>query len=249
VTRQPTAWRLLFALVLLGATAPAAARAAGDSGTGGTAPPSPQAPASDQPTGDMAVTAPRSTFVRKRVRVGGKSRRVRRRVVRIERRPRGGAWAEIARVRADRKGAFAATWRPRRVGRYELRARVGRATTNGTGGTSVPVEIGAEGSGSSSSFLMVYEPAVATWYGPGFFGNTTACGVVLAEDTVGVAHRELPCGTQVQIAYRDRVVTVPVIDRGPFANDADWDLTQAAAAQLGMTGTSRIGAMPLPSGG
>ena len=48
-----------------------------------------------------------------------------------------------------------------------------------------------------------------------------------------------------QIAYPDRVIVVPVIDRGPFANDADWDLTQAAARQLGMTGTSRIGAMPL----
>jgi hypothetical protein len=239
---------LLFALVLALATTPASAHASGDAGTGGMAPPSAQAPASAQPNADMGVTAPRSAFVRERVRVGGKSRRARRRVVRIERRGRGGTWSEIARVRADRKGTFTAVWRPRRAGRYELRARVGRATTTGTGGTSVPVEIGAEGSGSSS-YLMVYEPAIATWYGPGFFGNTTACGVVLAEDTVGVAHRELPCGTQVQIAYRDRVVVVPVIDRGPFANGADWDLTQAAAAQLGMTETNRIGAMVLPSGG
>jgi hypothetical protein len=240
---------LLFAFVLLLATAPAAARADADSGTGGMAPPSANAPASAQPTGDMAVTAPRSAFVRERVRVRGKSRHARRRVVRIERRGRRGTWTQVARVRADRKGGFAAVWRPRSAGRYELRARVGRATTSGTGGTSVPVEIGAEGSGSSTSFLMVYEPAIATWYGPGFFGNTTACGIVLAEDTVGVAHRELPCGTQVELAYRDRVVVVPVIDRGPFANGADWDLTQAAAAQLGMTETIRIGAMPLPSAG
>jgi rare lipoprotein A len=248
VTRRPTASRLLFALVPALALAPAAARADDGSGTGGTAPPPAQAPASDQPPGEMAVTAPRSAFVRQRVRVGGKSRRVRRRVVRIERRARGGKWSEITRVRADGKGSFSAIWRPRRVGRYELRARVGRATTNATGGTAVPVEIGAEGSGSSG-YLSVYEPAIATWYGPGFFGNTTACGIVLAEDTVGVAHRELPCGTQVQIAFRNRVVVVPVIDRGPFANGADWDLTQAAAAQLGMTETNRIGAMPLPSGG
>jgi rare lipoprotein A (peptidoglycan hydrolase) len=40
-------------------------------------------------------------------------------------------------------------------------------------------------------------------------------------------------------------VVVPVIDRGPFANGADWDLTQATAQQLGITGTVRIGAMPL----
>jgi rare lipoprotein A (peptidoglycan hydrolase) len=72
---------------------------------------------------------------------------------------------------------------------------------------------------------------------------------VLAEDTVGVAHRDLPCGTQVQIVFRGRALVVPVIDRGPFANGADWDLTQAAAQRLGMTETSRIGAMPLSPGG
>jgi rare lipoprotein A (peptidoglycan hydrolase) len=147
-------------------------------------------------------------------------------------------------VRATRKGAFTAIWRPQRAGTWELRARVGTAAAGGTGGTAVPVEIGAGDSGASSH-LMVYEPAIATWYGPGFFGRQTACGMELTETTVGVAHRELPCGTQVRLAFRGRQVVVPVIDRGPFANDADWDLTQAAAQQLGMTGTSRIGAMPL----
>ena len=48
-----------------------------------------------------------------------------------------------------------------------------------------------------------------------------------------------------QIAYKDRTIVVPVIDRGPYANNADWDLTQEAAEQLGMSGTSRIGAIPL----
>jgi rare lipoprotein A (peptidoglycan hydrolase) len=197
----------------------------------------------------MAVDAPRSAFVRQRVRLSGTYRRARTRVVRLEQRRAGGAWAEVARVRADRKGVFTAIWRPRRAGTYELRARVGAPSTRtGNGGTAVPVEVGAEGSASSGS-VTVYEPAIATWYGPGFFGNTTACGVVLAEDTVGVAHRDLPCGTQVQIAFHGRAIVVPVIDRGPFANGADWDLTQAAAQQLGMTETSRIGAMPLSPAG
>jgi hypothetical protein len=219
------------------------ASAGTDSGTGGTSPPPAQAPGA-QP-GDMPVAAPRSAFVRQRVRIGGSSRRARRRVVRIDVSATAGVWTEVARVRADRKGRFSAVWRPRRPGAYELRARIGRASSS-TGGTAVPVEVGA---GSGSARLTVYESAIATWYGPGFFGNTTACGVELTETTVGVAHRELPCGTQVQFAYRDRTIVVPVIDRGPYANDADWDLTQAAAQQLGMTGTSRIGAMPLsPSG-
>jgi len=243
VARFLTAW--CCALALAAASLPAVATAQSSEGNGGTAPPQPDPPAGQQTPGDMAVDAPRSGFVGHRVRVGGKSRRARRRVVRIEGRQGDGPWTILARVRADRKGVFAAAWRPRRAGQWELRARVGPAGRGaGNGGTSVPVEIGAEGSGASSR-LTVYEPAVATWYGPGFFGRQTACGIELTETTVGVAHRELPCGTRVQIAYQQRVIVVPVIDRGPFANDADWDLTQAAAQQLGMTGTSRIGAIPL----
>jgi rare lipoprotein A (peptidoglycan hydrolase) len=36
-----------------------------------------------------------------------------------------------------------------------------------------------------------------------------------------------------------------VIDRGPYANGASYDLTQATARRIGMTGTSTIGALPL----
>jgi rare lipoprotein A len=235
-----TAWWLAFMLAL---ALPAGALAATDAGTGGTAPPQAQ-PEPSAPAGDMSVSTPRSAFVRDRVRVRGTSRRARKRVVRIESRRTGGAWTTVSRVRADRKGGFAAVWRPRRAGTYELRARAGAASSGSAGGTSVPVEVGPGGSGGSSH-LTVYEASIATWYGPGFFGKQTACGIELTETTVGVAHRELPCGTQVQIVYQDRKIVVPVIDRGPFANNADWDLTQAAAQQLGMTGTSRIGAMPL----
>ena len=193
----------------------------------------------------MAVTAPRTAFVRARVRISGSARKARRKVVVIEQRRDGGAWAEAARARADRRGRFRAAWRPRRAGTYELRARIGaRSRASGTGGTTVPLQVGADASGPAA-FLTVYEPAIATWYGPGFFGRTTACGQVLSEDTLGVAHRKLPCGTEVRIAYRQRSIVVPVIDRGPYANNADWDLTQAAAERLGMSGTSRIGAMPL----
>jgi rare lipoprotein A len=195
-------------------------------------------------TAPAPVDAPRSAFVGQRVRVGGQSRRARRKVVRVEGRRAQGSWIVLARVRADRKGAFSGTWKPKRAGQWELRARVGAETAGGNGGTSVPIETDAQGSGVSTN-LTVYESSIATWYGPGFFGKQTACGMELTEATVGVAHRKLPCGTQVQIALGDRVIVVPVIDRGPFANGADWDLTQAAAQQLGMTGTSRIGAMPL----
>jgi rare lipoprotein A (peptidoglycan hydrolase) len=82
--------------------------------------------------------------------------------------------------------------------------------------------------------------AVATWFGPGFYGQQTACGQVLTPQTIGVAHRTLPCGTLVQVSYRGHSVTVPVIDRGPYSHIADWDLTYGAAQALAVTDTVRI---------
>jgi hypothetical protein len=241
-----------LALLALPASAGAAGTAGG--GTGGTAPPSADPPPQQQaPNGEPVMDAPRSAFLRRPVRVSGKSRRARRRVVRIEGRQAAegtgaagnGRWIVLARARATRKGAFTAVWRPSRTGQWDLRARIApKGHHSGNGGTAVAVETDAVGSGAPSR-LTVYESAIATWYGPGFFGRQTACGIELTETTVGVAHRELPCGTHVQFALRDRVIVVPVIDRGPFANDAEWDLTQAAAQLLGITGTTRIGAMPL----
>jgi peptidoglycan hydrolase-like protein with peptidoglycan-binding domain len=80
----------------------------------------------------------------------------------------------------------------------------------------------------------------ATWYGPGLYGNRTACGARLRRSTLGVAHRTLPCGTPVTFYHRGRFVTVPVIDRGPFARGVEWDLTAATAKALGMASTSRL---------
>jgi rare lipoprotein A (peptidoglycan hydrolase) len=73
----------------------------------------------------------------------------------------------------------------------------------------------------------------ATWYGPGFYGNRTACGVRLRPTTLGVAHKRLPCGTRVTFFHRGAFRTVPVIDRGPFVGSISWDLTAATARKLG----------------
>ena len=35
-------------------------------------------------------------------------------------------------------------------------------------------------------------PAIATWFGPGFYGQKTACGQTLTPAVVGVANRTLP---------------------------------------------------------
>ncbi len=82
---------------------------------------------------------------------------------------------------------------------------------------------------------------MATWYGPGFYGNSTACGKTLTTETLGVAHRSLPCGAKVSILYHGRSITVSVIDRGPYSGSANWDLTQETAERLGFSGTDEIG--------
>ena len=64
--------------------------------------------------------------------------------------------------------------------------------------------------------MTVYRAAVASWYGPGFYGRKTACGQRMTRKLLGVAHKRLPCGTEVALSYGGRSITVPVVDRGPF---------------------------------
>lgn len=57
---------------------------------------------------------------------------------------------------------------------------------------------------------------IAPWYGPGFYGKTTACGQTMTRHLRGVAHRTLPCGTRVELRWHGRRVITKVVDRGPW---------------------------------
>jgi rare lipoprotein A (peptidoglycan hydrolase) len=80
----------------------------------------------------------------------------------------------------------------------------------------------------------------ATYYGPGLYGNRTACGQTLTPQLRGVAHRSLPCGTPVTLYFNGRFVYTRVVDRGPYARGVTLDLTAAVAKSLGATGSERI---------
>jgi rare lipoprotein A (peptidoglycan hydrolase) len=73
-----------------------------------------------------------------------------------------------------------------------------------------------------------------SWYGPGFYGNRTACGKTLTTTLLGVAHKTLPCGTLVSFrnAANGAVITVPVVDRGPYVAGRQWDLTAGACKAI-----------------
>jgi rare lipoprotein A (peptidoglycan hydrolase) len=80
----------------------------------------------------------------------------------------------------------------------------------------------------------------ASWYGPGLWGNSTACGQTLRPQTMGVAHKTLPCGTTVKFVYGGRSVVTQVIDRGPYIHGRAWDLTKAVSDALGFEGVGRV---------
>ncbi len=90
---------------------------------------------------------------------------------------------------------------------------------------------------------LVFSPfrsAGASWYGPGLYGNKTACGQTLRPETLGVAHRNLPCGTAVKFVYHGRAVVTQVIDRGPYVKGRAWDLTAAVSEALAFDGVGKV---------
>lgn len=146
------------------------------------------------------------------------------RKVSIQRRGRNGWWTvENARVR---HGRYRARLGSGSIGRHRVRVRFGGDQHNT--------------SNRRVRSLRVYDPELATWYGPGFYGNRTACGRRLGYSTLGVAHRSLPCGTELSLLYQGRTVQVRVIDRGPYSS-ADYDLTRETADRLNFSGKDHVG--------
>src|SRR5436305_730340 len=185
----------------------------------------------------MSIASRASAILRGPLHVSGStSTRLAGQTVQIERQGRETHWrwaaTTTARVQSD--GTFSAVWRVNHIGRFQLRAIVGSMQSSRAAAASPTVTITS------------YRPSLATISGPGLWGNSTACGQTLSRGTLGVANRTLPCGTPVALYYHGRTLVVPVIDRGPYANGADWDLTLATANKLGVAGTDTIGAVSLP---
>jgi rare lipoprotein A len=83
--------------------------------------------------------------------------------------------------------------------------------------------------------LAYTETGVASWYGPGFHGKSTANGERFDENALTAAHRTLPLPSMVQVTNLDngRSAILRVNDRGPFAKDRILDVSKRAAEVLG----------------
>ena len=108
-----------------------------------------------------------------------------------------------------------------------------QASTGGASSYTPPAEEGEHSFGA-------WRYGGASWYGPGLWGNKTACGQTLRPNTLGVAHKKLPCGTTVKFVYHGKSVVTQVIDRGPYVDGRAWDLTKAASDALGFEGVGRV---------
>lgn len=165
------------------------------------------------------------------------------------------SWVQVATATVAGNGGFSAQWTPATNGQMTLRAVAAPEVSNDTAtATSGASGIGSSGGGSAAAAatgapstsaltVSIFRNAIATIYGPGFWGHRTACGQRLTHATLGVASRTLKCGTEVAVLYQGRELTVPVIDRGPFGNGASWDLTMATARALGISETVTIGTL------
>jgi hypothetical protein len=138
----------------------------------------------------------------------------------------GRRWYERDRALTGADGKFYLAWYPRGIGRYRVRVRAVKARSD-----TLP---------SRSRLLYIHRRAVASWYGPGLYGNRTACGQTFTSRLLGVAHRSLPCGYRVTVRYHGRSITVPVVDRGPYVDGRDYDLTNATREYLGFQGVDGI---------
>jgi rare lipoprotein A len=143
------------------------------------------------------------------------------------------AWSAVASTTVAGDGTYVARWRANRVGQHRIRAVL--ASTGQASAASASPELA----------ITVHRPVEATWYGPGFYGRRTACGVKMSRTLMGVAHKTLPCGSKVALLYKGRRITVPVVDRGPYAKGRAFDLTSATAEALGFEHTDRLGAVRL----
>jgi rare lipoprotein A len=133
-------------------------------------------------------------------------------------------WRTIAAAHTGARGRYRLRYRTAGIGSEQLRLRFAGAP-------------GERGAVRAVGRLNVYREVVVSWYGG---GGSLACGGWLTSATLGVASRTLPCGTLVTLRYGHRTVRVPVIDRGPYVEGREFDLTEATKQALGFEGVGVV---------
>jgi rare lipoprotein A (peptidoglycan hydrolase) len=141
--------------------------------------------------------------------------------VRVQR-TRGSHWHTVETVKTASDGRFKTSLNTDALGKMRIRA------------------LGPDGAASHVRSAIAYRSAPASYYGPGLYGQKLACGGTLTPSTIGVANKTLPCGTRVRLHYRGHDVKARVIDRGPYAGNRVYDLTEATKNRLHFGSTGNV---------
>jgi hypothetical protein len=146
---------------------------------------------------------------------------------------------EVASTLADRRTTLRELNREIAELEAEARAAVAVApsrdlgTVLGPGGPALEIPPGFASTG------VTFE-GEASWYGPGFEGNSTANGEIFDSGKFTAASKELPFNTWLFIEYQGKGVVVRINDRGPYAGNRILDLSAAAARAIGMSGVGWV---------
>ncbi len=135
-----------------------------------------------------------------------------------------GHWRTIAHARTHARGRYAFAYRVHTAFSAPLRVRAAGTAALATGQRS-------------AGRMNAFRPAQASWYGG---GQSLACGGSMTPGMMGVANKSLPCGTMVSIRYRGRQVRVPVVDRGPYSGNREFDLGPGVRSALGFDGVGTV---------
>ena len=86
------------------------------------------------------------------------------------------------------------------------------------------------------------ETGIASWYGPTFYGHSTANGEVYNGDLLTAAHKTLPMHSVVRVVNlrNGKSVIVRINDRGPYVRGRIIDLSTAAAQRIDMVNSGVI---------
>jgi rare lipoprotein A len=133
-------------------------------------------------------------------------------------------WQTLARARSSTNGAYRLRFLAERTGSETLRLRFAGDAKHAESHRRI-------------GKLEVFRLVEASWYGG---GGSLACGGSLTDSTLGVANKTLPCGTLVTLRYNGRSIRVPVIDRGPYVEGREFDLTYATKQALGFGDTGEV---------
>ena len=164
---------------------------------------------------------------------------------------------EVALKLAERETAFDAL--NAQIEKLEARARrQARLEAAESGYPEVPTDVPGgtgygvhpddryEGTGPSNGVPEGFESTgisfegEASWYGPGFEGNSTANGDIFDSSLYTAASKELPLGSYLYVEHEGRGVVVYVNDRGPYAGNRVLDLSHASAQAIGISGVGWV---------